>query len=406
MPGEAGRRADRDRRRDCRREEEEAELAERRPPRRRRRLAVTPTCELLVAMRLRSRQPSTRAQTPRASDRPTAASSPRRGSSPCSLAGAAGADADRDGRGRADPLHPRRNRLVRQRRGRHRRLHDRDRRHRAAAGAADRPARLAAASSSPRALVSAAGFVAVVVLGKAGAGTVPLVGGGGDRGLRHAAGRRRPAPALAGAGRRRPSCETAFAARRGDDRGRSSSAVRCWPASSRRPPGPAAGLIAAAVLGAGGAIVFQALLAVEPGGDPRRPSATGSARCARRPCASWSSAGCRSAAPSARSTSCCPPSAPHHGASALGGPLTAALAVGSGLGGIAYGAAAGRCFGPPRAGDRQARRAADRSTFLPLTFATSVPEMFVFAVARRALHRAADHRPQQPRPGQRCRPGR
>jgi predicted MFS family arabinose efflux permease len=67
----------------------------------------------------------------------------------------------------------------------------------------------------------------------------------------------------------------------------------------------------------------------------------------------------------------------HHGAAALGGPYAAALAFGSGVGGIAYGARPG-IFGPPRRalivlGGLMVL------TCLPLPAATDVPEMFVFA---------------------------
>jgi hypothetical protein len=67
----------------------------------------------------------------------------------------------------------------------------------------------------------------------------------------------------------------------------------------------------------------------------------------------------------------------HHGAAALGGPFAAALAFGSGVGGIAYGARPA-IFGPPRRalivlGGLMVL------TCLPLPVATGVPEMFVFA---------------------------
>jgi MFS family permease len=68
----------------------------------------------------------------------------------------------------------------------------------------------------------------------------------------------------------------------------------------------------------------------------------------------------------------------HHGAAALGGPFAAALAFGSGVGGLLYGARPG-FFGPPR------RALATLGvlmtlTCLPLPAASSIPEMFVFAV--------------------------
>ena len=207
----------------------------------------------------------------------------------------------------------------------------------------------------PGALVTAAGLVAVVVLGKAGAGTVPLVVAAALAGCRDAAGRRRAAPALAGPGRARPSCETAYAL----------DAVMIE-------------------------VIFVTgpLLVGHPGGDRRpgrRPARRGGARRrparssshrlldgparqrsrrraplarrarARRPCASSSSPGCRSAATFGALDVVLPAFGAHHGAAALGGPLTAALAVGSALGGIAYGARPA-IFGPPPRARGPARR--------------------------------------------------
>jgi MFS family permease len=67
----------------------------------------------------------------------------------------------------------------------------------------------------------------------------------------------------------------------------------------------------------------------------------------------------------------------HHGAAALGGPLNAAVAFGSLLGGVAFGLRP-RAFGPP---PRAALLLGGLMvlTYLPLPFATAVPEMFVFA---------------------------
>jgi DNA invertase Pin-like site-specific DNA recombinase len=67
----------------------------------------------------------------------------------------------------------------------------------------------------------------------------------------------------------------------------------------------------------------------------------------------------------------------HHGAAALGGPFAAALAFGSGAGGIAYGLRPG-IFGPPRRALVILGGLMVLSC-LPLVVATSVPEMFVFA---------------------------
>jgi hypothetical protein len=68
----------------------------------------------------------------------------------------------------------------------------------------------------------------------------------------------------------------------------------------------------------------------------------------------------------------------HHGAAALGGTYAAALAVGSALGGIAYGARAG-IFGPP-ARALPVLGALMTVLCLPLLAATGVVEMFFFAV--------------------------
>jgi MFS family permease len=67
----------------------------------------------------------------------------------------------------------------------------------------------------------------------------------------------------------------------------------------------------------------------------------------------------------------------HHGAAALGGPYAAALAFGSGVGGIFYGARPS-LLGPPRRA-LLGLGVVMVLTCLPLSFAVSVPEMFVFA---------------------------
>ncbi|HEX3736755.1 MAG TPA: MFS transporter [Solirubrobacterales bacterium] len=67
----------------------------------------------------------------------------------------------------------------------------------------------------------------------------------------------------------------------------------------------------------------------------------------------------------------------HHGAAALGGPFAAALAFGSGVGGLLYGARPG-FFGPPRRA-LASLGALMTLTCLPLPAAASIPEMFVFA---------------------------
>jgi MFS family permease len=159
----------------------------------------------------------------------------------------------------------------------------------------------------PGALVTAAALVAVVILGRAGAGTVPLL----------------VAAAIAGAGtppvgsvlrQHWPQLippaelETAYAL----DAVSMELIFVVGPLLAgilAATAGPAIGLLAAAALGAAGK---SASTACSPSRRDTTPtlSATGSGRCARRPSPSSSSQGCPSAAASARSTSPCPPSAP------------------------------------------------------------------------------------------------
>jgi len=226
----------------------------------------------------------------------------------------------------------------------------------------------------PGALVVMAALVAVVVLGEAGAGTVPLV----------------LAALLAGAGatpiggimRQRwaelvgpGELATAYAL----------DAVTMEVVFVSGPllagvlaatVGAAAGLIVAGVLGLVGSAGFAHLSTVRPGGDPDAE---------RHWLGALASPHLRllilSELPLAGTFGALDVTLPafgaHHGAAALGGAFAAALALGSGVGGLAFGARPG-IFGPPR-----------RSlpllgglmvlTCLPLPAATGVPEMFVFA---------------------------
>jgi MFS family permease len=226
----------------------------------------------------------------------------------------------------------------------------------------------------PAALVTAAGFVAVVVLGKAGAGTVPLVLAAGIAGCGTppvGGVLRQHWPQLVGA----TELETAFAL----------DAVMIEVVFVSGPllagvlaatAGPAVGLLVAAALGAGGAILFQALLSVEPGSDPDAE---------RHWLGALRSPTLRSLVFAGLPLGCSfgaldvvlPAFGAQHGAAALGGPLTAALAVGSGFGGIAYGLRP-TVLGPPRRAIVKLG-ALVTLTFLPVAFAISVPEMFVFA---------------------------
>ncbi|MFT3863662.1 MAG: MFS transporter [Solirubrobacterales bacterium] len=226
----------------------------------------------------------------------------------------------------------------------------------------------------PSALVTAASFVAVVVLGKAGAGAVP------------------PALAALAAGAATPpvggvlrqhwgelvppgEIQTAYAL----------DAVTIELIFVSGPLlagllaaafGPSTGLIAAAVLGPSGAILFESLLSVAPGEEPDAE---------RHWLGALQSPTLRVLVLAGIPLGACfgaldvtlPAFGADHGAAALGGPLNAAVAFGSALGGVAFGARP-EAFGPP---SRAAARlgALMVVTYLPLPFAGAVPEMFVFA---------------------------
>jgi MFS family permease len=226
----------------------------------------------------------------------------------------------------------------------------------------------------PAALVTAAGLVAVVVLGKEGAGTVPLIVAAAIAGagtppvggvLRHQWPHLVPARDL----------ETAYAL----------DAVAIELNFITGPlligilaatVGPAAGLVVAAVLGAGGTIAFDRLLKAPPGADPDAErhwlGAMRSPTLAVLVCAGLPLGACFGALDVTLAAF-----GAHYSSSALGGPLTAALAGGSALGGIAWGARPGLFGPPPRAVVRLG--ALMVITCVPLAFATAVPEMFVFA---------------------------
>ena len=226
----------------------------------------------------------------------------------------------------------------------------------------------------PGALLVMAALVAVVALGEAGAETVPLViagflAGAGSTPIGGIL--RQRWPELVGPG----ELPTAYAL----DAVMIEVVFVCGPLLAgilAATAGPAEGLIVAGVLGIVGSVGFARLSTVRPGGDP------GAGR-------HWLGA---LASPQLRLLVLSdlplagtfgvldvtlPAFGAHHGAAALGGPFAAALALGSGVGGLAYGARPG-IFGPPR-----------RSlivlgglmvvTCLPLPAATGVPEMFVFA---------------------------
>jgi MFS family permease len=140
--------------------------------------------------------------------------------------------------------------------------------------------------------------------------------------------------------------------------------------------GTAEGLIVAGVLGIVGSVGFARLSTVRPGGDPDAErhwlGALASPTLRLLVLSDLPLAGTFGALDVTL-----PAFGAHHGAAALGGPFAAALAFGSGVGGLAYGARPG-IFGPPRR-SLIVMGALMTLTCLPLPVATSIPEMFVFA---------------------------
>lgn len=226
----------------------------------------------------------------------------------------------------------------------------------------------------PAALMAAIGFVAVVVLGKAGAGIVPLIvaaafAGGGTPPIGGIL--RQHWPELVEPG----ELETAYAL----------DAVSLEMLFVSGPllagilaatAGPAEGLLVAAAFGLGGAAIFQRLLPLVPGGEPEAERHWLGALTSPTLRVLVAAALPLGAAFGALDVTL-PAFGAAHGAAALGGPLTAALASGSALGGLAFGARP-TVFGPPR---RAIVRLGGLTvlTCLPLVFATSLPEMFVFS---------------------------
>jgi MFS family permease len=226
----------------------------------------------------------------------------------------------------------------------------------------------------PGALLAMAALVAVVVLGEAGAGTVPLALAGFFAGA--------ASTPIGGIMRQRwpelvapAELPTAYAL----------DAVMIEVVFVTGPllagvlaatVGAAEGLIVAGVFGIIGSVGFARISTVPPGGDPDAE---------RHWLGALASPHLRllvlSGLPLAGTFGALDVTLPafgaHHGAAALGGPFAAALAFGSGVGGLAYGARPG-IFGPPRR-SLIALGALMTLTCLPLPIATSIPEMFVFA---------------------------
>jgi MFS family permease len=226
----------------------------------------------------------------------------------------------------------------------------------------------------PGALVVMAAMVALVLLGEGGAGTVPLVAAGflAGAGSTPIGGIfRQRWPDLVGPA----ELPTAYAL----------DAVMIEVVFVTGPllagilaatVGAAEGLLAAGALGIVGSVGFARLSTVEPGGDPRAErhwlGALVSPHLRLLVLSDLPLAGTFGAL-----DVMLPAFGAHHGAAALGGPFAAALAFGSGAGGIAYGARPG-IFGPPRR-SLIVLGALMVLTCLPLLVASSIPEMFVFA---------------------------
>ncbi|MBS1894960.1 MAG: MFS transporter [Actinobacteria bacterium] len=226
----------------------------------------------------------------------------------------------------------------------------------------------------PGALLVMVAMAALVVLGEAGAGTVPLVAAGFVAGA--------GSTPIGGIFRQRwpdlvgpAELPTAYAL----------DAVMIEVVFVSGPllagilaatVGPSGGLLVAGALGILGSVGFARLSTVEPGGDPGAErhwlGALVSPHLRLLVLSDLPLAGTFGAL-----DVMLPAFGAHHGAAALGGPFAAALAFGSGAGGIAYGARPG-IFGPPRR-SLIVLGALMVLSCLPLVVATSIPEMFVFA---------------------------
>jgi MFS family permease len=226
----------------------------------------------------------------------------------------------------------------------------------------------------PGALIVMAAMVAVVLLGEAGAGTAPLVvagflAGAGSTPIGGITRQRWPDLVAA------PELPTAYAL----------DAVMMEVVFISGPllagvltatVGAAEGLIVAGVLGIVGSVGFARLSTVKPGGDPGAERHwLGALRSPSLRLLVFSDLPLAGTFGALDVT--LPAFGAHHGAAALGGPFAAALALGSGIGGIAYGARPG-IFGPPRR-SLVLLGAFMVLTCLPLLVATEIPEMFVFA---------------------------
>jgi MFS family permease len=226
----------------------------------------------------------------------------------------------------------------------------------------------------PGALLAMVAFVAVVLLGEAGAGTVPLVVAAffaGAASTPIGGILRQRWPDLVGPA----ELPTAYAL----DAVMIEVVFVCGPLLAgvlAATVGAAEGLILAGIFGIVGSVGFARHSTVRPGGDPGAArhwlGALVSPQLRLLVLSDLALAGTFGALDVTL-----PAFGAHHGAAALGGPFAAALAFGSGAGGIAYGARPG-VFGPPR---RSLIVLGGLMTLscVPLLTATSIPEMFVFA---------------------------
>lgn len=141
--------------------------------------------------------------------------------------------------------------------------------------------------------------------------------------------------------------------------------------------GAGAAVIAAAVLGGAGSAWFAAIANVAPGHEHRHSGGGWAGAFASPRVRYLVLTGIPCGATFGALDVALPAFGATHGSSALGGPFTAALALGSAIGGIAYGARPHFLGSPTRAFLRLGHLQA--LTCLPILLAATVPEMFLAA---------------------------
>lgn len=142
--------------------------------------------------------------------------------------------------------------------------------------------------------------------------------------------------------------------------------------------GPGDGLLAAGVLSAVGAVWFVAVASIEPSDHPDAGRHGWAGALVSPGVRILVLTGVPLGATFGALDVALPAFGTVHGSSALGGPFAAALAVGSAVGGILYGARP-HSFGPPRRA-LLILGALQAATCLPILLAATVPEMFVGAM--------------------------